>query len=157
MKIKKEKRPCAGLLANLFENGYLLSWPDLNPAFQTCVMAEEIEDTLTFPPWNDETIVWMMSFKSTLPSPFTSLNPIAPLEILLVIALVTAPVKSPERSKPEPDALVTVFAAVVFFAAVDFVAVDFVAVDFVAVFFAAAVDFVPVDFSAVFFVVDVAI
>ncbi len=104
----------------------------------------------------------MMSFKSTLPSPFTSLNPIAPLEILLVIALVTAPVKRPERLKPEPDALVSVFAAVIFFAVVDFVPVDFVVVDFVAVFFAAAVDFVeadfvPVDFSAVFFVVDVAI
>ena len=94
----------------------------------------------------------MMSFRSTLPSPFTSLNPIAPLEILLVIALVTAPVKRPERLKPEPDALVSVFAGVIFFAAVDFVPVDFVAV-----FFAAAVDFVPVDFVAVFFVVDVAI
>ncbi len=108
-----------------------------------------------------------MSFRSTLPSPFTSLNPIAPLEILLVIALVTAPVKRPERLKPEPDALVSVFAGVIFFAAVDFVPVDFVPVDFVpvdfvpvdfvAVFFAAAVDFVPVDFVAVFFVVDVAI
>lgn len=96
-----------------------------------------MEDMLSFPPWKDEIMVWRMSERSIFPSPFTSLNPIAPLEILLVIALVTAPVKSPEMSKPEPEAFVTVF----------------VPVDFAAVFFA-VVDFAAVDFAAVFFVVE---
>lgn len=107
-----------------------------------------MEDMLSFPPWKDEIMVWRMSERSIFPSPFTSLNPIAPLEILLVIALVTAPVKSPEMSKPEFDAfaLVTVFVPVDF-DAVFFAAVDFVAADFVVVFFS-AVDFAAVDFLA---------
>ena len=74
---------------------------------------------LSFPPWKDEIMVWRMSERSIFPSPFTSLNPIAPLEILFVIALVTAPVKSPEMSKPEFDA----FALVTVFVPVDFDAV----------------------------------